>query len=111
VVYDVDKTHRWLGGSYFDDYDLAQFKKRPSIFMPKWAARIWCEVTGLREERLQDISELECWAEGLPKKRLWHETKQAWMRLWDSINAKRGYGWGTNPIVKVIEFKLLRKVK
>lgn len=87
----------------------------PSIFMPRWASRITLEVTGVRAERVQDITEEDAKAEGVILHGGWNanDTEYAinyrggFSRLWDSINAKRGYGWDKNPWVWVIEFKRL----
>ena len=70
----------------------------PSIFMPHWASRITLEITGLRFERLQEISNNALIKEGCNR-------VEAFIELWDSLNARRGYGWVTNPFVWVIEFK------
>ncbi|NGZ06600.1 MAG: hypothetical protein G8237_09605 [Magnetococcales bacterium] len=83
---------------------------RPSIHMPRWASRITLEITDIRVERLQDISDPDAKAEGvmLPDRTctmyhgIWRDEFQ---RLWDSINAKRGHGWNVNPWVWVIEFR------
>lgn len=96
-------------------------KWRPSIFMPRWASRITLEVTGVRVERLQDITESDAIAEGsgpgyiLAYPTIFHkglegykETpenyREGYHRLWDSINGKK-YPWESNPWVWVIEFK------
>ncbi len=84
---------------------------RPSIHMPRWASRITLEVTDVRVERVQDISDLDVLAEGVRDNGSYDRsglTKGAGDRvfrpLWDSINAKRGFGWNTNPWVWVVEF-------
>lgn len=85
---------------------------RPSIHMPRAVSRITLEITGVRAERVQEISEEDAQAEGcagvaysgpdggdgvLPS---WE-----YRQLWDSINGKRGFGWDVNPWVWVIEFR------
>lgn len=94
------------------------YKWRSPIHMPKWAARIWLEITGLRSERLQEITGEDAIQEGWPREKelfpnVNTESKAlSWFgRLWDSLNAKRGYGWDTNPWVWVIEFKRIEKPK
>ncbi len=92
---------------------------RPSIFMPRWASRINLEITGVRADRLQDISEKDCYKEGLALSIGMTLVEPHWMTrdilrrkfkdLWDSINSKRGYGWSVNPWVWVIEFKRVTK--
>jgi len=65
IVYDADKAIGWTEGSHFDITDMRQFKKKPSIFMPKWATRIWREVVSVRAEQLQEITEDDAIAEGI----------------------------------------------
>ncbi len=82
---------------------------RPSIHMPRWASRITLEVTGVRVERLQDISEADAMAEGAP----WGacgspqegSRKAGFAKLWDSINGPNS--WDANPWVWAINFKRL----
>lgn len=83
---------------------------KPSIHMPKKYARIWLKVTGVRVERLQDISNADEISEGYPGCNIYGQhipwSPHGWfMSLWDSINIQRGYGWDKNPWVWVIEFE------
>jgi len=87
-------------------------KWKPSIHMPKWAARIWLEVTAVRAERVWDIRNTkDNWInEGYSKPFegtiSWSMEADQWFaNLWDSINAKRGYSWGSNPWVWVYTFR------
>lgn len=76
----------------------------PSIYMPRWASRITLEITGVRMERVQDISIDDAIAEG-------ETCRSGFEDLWDSLNAKRGFGWDKNPWVWVIQFKVVRGEK
>lgn len=87
-------------------------KWHPSIFMPRWASRITLEITNIRVERVWGIRrDKKNWiAEGYTKPFegtiTWALEADRWFaKLWDSINAKRGYSWESNPWVWVIEFK------
>ena len=105
-------------------------KVRPSIHMPRWASRITLEITSVRVERLQDISEADAMAEGIVecpipaddegprrigymvgpddgKSGLSVTPIQAYRDLWESINGPDS--WTTNPWVWVVEFKRLQK--
>lgn len=74
---------------------------KPSIHMPRWASRITLEITSVRVERLQDISEADARAEGASQHPdgPWH----AYRSLWTLINGADS--WEANPWVWVIEFK------
>lgn len=78
-----------------------------SMFMPRWASRIALEITGVRVERLQDITPDDAFCEGVIPNITAAETDclTPFRALWDSINARRGYGWAVNPWVWVIEFR------
>lgn len=80
-------------------------KWKPSIHMPRWASRINLKITEVRAERINDISTEDCMAEGLEQRIPYEGFRYRFRRLWDSINAKRGYSWESNPWVWVIEFK------
>lgn len=78
---------------------------KPSIHMFRWASRITLEVTGVRVERVQEINQQNAKAEGCCP--TWQtSSREMFMGLWDSLNAKRGCGWDANPWVWAIQFRL-----
>ena len=83
---------------------------RSARFMPKWASLLTLEVTGIRVERVQEISATDAQAEGVfaGDERTSGVTLRSRFRvLWDSINGKRkGCSWADNPWVWVVEFKV-----
>lgn len=95
----TDKHHSW----------------RPSIHMPKWAARIWLKVTEVRVERVRLVLERDAEAEGVsacygdkcgyPAGEVAKAYRCSFERFWNSINAKRGYSWESNPWVWVVSFE------
>lgn len=96
-------------------------KLRPSIYMPRWASRILLEITDVRVERLQDISEEDAKAEGIKAccevdgderfqdysgSKYVVGAKYSFQTLWESINGKsEDKCWDANPWVWVVEFK------
>jgi len=90
--------------------DPEALKWRSSRFMPRWASRILLEITDVKVERLQEISLKDINAEGTPatldlQQRPYGTRRQQFQRLWDSLFAKLGHPWDSNPWVWVIEFK------
>ena len=91
-------------------------KWRPSIFMPREAARIFLRVTDVRAERLQNITPSDCAAEGIFRDVCHYNGHKDcncvddYSVLWDSLNSKRGYGWNVNPWVWVISFEHVEKL-
>lgn len=101
---------------------LEGWKWKPSIHMPKEAARIFLKVTNVRAERLQDISEEDAIAEGVERISVApfvHRFKNyvddeelefaesSFRTLWESINGKES--WNENPFVWVYEFERIEK--
>lgn len=90
-------------------------KWRPSIFMPRWASRITLAITAVRVERVHDISETDCIAEGITDNGdgvgvLNHKygmQKTLYAELWDTINGKK-HPWQSNPWVWVVEFEVMK---
>lgn len=113
VWYEADAPHQPGFGKY-----------RPPMFMPRWASRITLEITGVRVERLQDISEADAIAEGIETSpslafpgrdvfcdyRVPHDPAEwfsnpidSFRSLWESINGPGSQH--ANPWVWVVEFK------
>lgn len=96
---------------------------RSARYMFRWASRITLELTDVRVERVQEISEEDARAEGImavSDEMKNDACRQAsydggassgsrgyFSQLWNSINAKRGYGWDANPYVWVLGFKTI----
>jgi len=87
-----------------DGWDRSGLKWKPSIHMPRKAARIFLEVKSMRVERLQDITEEDALAEGIVPYDT-YTAKRLFMNLWNTLNSKRGFIWASNPWVWVIEFE------
>lgn len=104
-----------------DGTQLFSAKWKPSIHMPKAAARIWLQVEEIRVERLQDITEADALAEGvkyismpqgfffmnyLIREYVYPATpKVSFKTLWEKINGDES--WDSNPWVWVVKFKIL----
>jgi hypothetical protein len=84
---------------------------RPSIFMPRRASRITLEITGVRVERLQQVSGPDCWEEGIshagwdPER--YGSVVECYRDLWQSIHGAGS--WDANPWVWVVEFRVLER--
>ncbi|MFW4927893.1 hypothetical protein ACOAO8_21415 [Pseudomonas aeruginosa] len=111
IWYPADLSVRQTGCSM-----ISKGRVRPSIHMPRWACRILLEITAVRVERLQDISEEQALAEGVRGEPCdharqacadigcWGDTaKGAFGFLWESLNGEGS--WAANPWVWVVEFK------
>lgn len=115
------------GYYYYEDWqkdDIADVTKwKPSIHMPKEAARIWLKVTDVKIERLQDVTEDGAKAEGAIDNRGFihspeneydriHTAREHFIRIWNSTIKKSNlnrYGWDASPWVWVIEFERCEK--
>ncbi|TMJ17844.1 MAG: hypothetical protein E6G94_01230 [Alphaproteobacteria bacterium] len=92
---------------YRADFDLpveSRVKWKPSIHMPRWASRITLEITKVRVERLQDISESDARAEGVHGQDLpMNGARFNYSLLWDSLYGKGA--WEQNPWIWAVAFQ------
>ena len=97
---------------------LPKWFKRPAIHMPRAASRILLEITSVRIERLQDISQADAQAEGAPpghpsidqisREFGYPDFPRSWYaQLWEEINGPGA--WAQNPWVWVVEFKRVQQ--
>ena len=116
LYYESDGRHlKWSGNDKRDFGEKGRY--RHGRFMPHWASRLTLEITAIRAERLQDISDDDALAEGI----YWHEGMEGWVaddegrcfncgspsrafeNLWCMINGPES--WGANVWVWVLEFR------
>lgn len=104
VELDADNPHvpAMVSWAFHNDRDTCN-----PMYMPRWASRITLEITNIRVERLQDMTVLDCEAEGVFNEGDHQCLLNQFEDGWDALNAKRGYSWESNPWVWVIEFKRL----
>lgn len=88
----------------FDTTTVFDWTWKPSIHMPRWASRLSLEITQVRVERIQDITEEDAQAEGRTLQDFGSGGPGYFPHTWDALNAKRGFSWEANPWVWVIGF-------
>ena len=104
--------------AYEDSDGEPTVRWKPSIHMPRWASRITLEITDIRVERLQEITEEEAKAEGvLPCPHPLSKDDEcldcydageyacAFLNLWNRLYAKQRLGVDANPWVWVLTFR------
>ena len=112
VHYQATDTLRTIPDAPGEQSEI-DYRWRPSIHMPRWASRITLEITDVRVERVEDISDADAEAEGCTGGGHVPEYSEespatpyeeyAW--LWDTLNEKRGYSWNSNPWVWALTFR------
>lgn len=118
-LYDADHPRPQPLAGKRDGGVTPKWWKRPAIFMPRAACRIELEETGVRVERLQDISEADARAEGARecdpvsgREVLLAGASQRgsfvlhYRDIWEQINGPNS--WAANPFVWVVEFRRIR---
>lgn len=128
----------WVREAFFDHGDgCYEYKESPSIrdktvkgkwkpamYMPRSASRLTLEVTDLRVERIQEITEADAIAEGIGfcKENVFGKGTVGGMRhwleggshsagfkiAWNKMHEKKGFGWNQNPFVWVVGFKVVK---
>lgn len=118
-----DRPPVWLDANTLNTCD-GDGRPRPGMHMPRWASRLWLEVTDVRVQRLQDCSEDDAIAEGVePEGGGWksYETMPdgtphphatvpnkaaltSYRELWNTLARKEGQRWDDNPWVTAVSF-------
>lgn len=110
-IWYVDGSHRPWG-----DCDLQDFngigRNRNALFMPRWASRITLKVTEVRVQWVQKIGAEDCIAEGLSSTLRENDAvcdlREQYQAIWNSLNAKRGYSWESNPWAWAVTFEVTK---
>ncbi len=116
VVDTLCHIHYWADNELRDttnpvDHNIKIYNEdrvRPAQHMPRWASRIFLKITSIRVERLREISETDCWAEGATNQTIraggpvhhFHE------QIWQPLYPAGSKSWDANPWVWVIEFEV-----
>lgn len=99
---------------FIEERGLAKpdIKWKPGMFLPRELSRLTLRVTGVKVERVQEITPDDACKEGVsmegklfPLINYEDKIRGRFITLWDSINAKRGYSWDSNPWVWVVSFE------
>jgi hypothetical protein len=95
----------WIADYHREEPQQPRLRWVPAIHMPRAVSRITLEITGVRVERLQDISDPDALAEGCSHDDMRHGDRLAsvYARLWEDINGPGA--WAQNPWVWVVEFE------
>jgi hypothetical protein len=104
-----------------DGYELEKGERwTPSIHMPRWASRLWLNVTDVRVQRLQDINQADAIAEGAKPIAMmphgpqgnpsdtWLCYRSGFEALWNSLHTKPGETWDDNPWIVAVSFAVKR---
>lgn len=100
---------------YREDYpEPKRVYWKPSIHMPRAAARIFLRVTAVRVERLREMVLADVLMEGIQETNVYEDTWDLWHQTWD-ITIKPAdrttYGWKANPWVWVISFERAKEIR
>ena len=103
----------WVRTAFPDVDGAGNVRMRSPLFMRRDQSKIDLGITAVCVQRVQDISINEAISEGVcaypPDGHGMRSEVRGWFReIWDSINAKRGYSWDSNPFVWVIAFKVIK---
>ncbi len=110
LTYRADETVRTLFRE--DRGPFCSTHWTPSIHMPRWACRLTLRLLEVRVQRLQEITDGDIAAEGIEWG--WNGTlgnkhgspaRDAFVSVWDPLNARRGYSWQSNPWVWALRFE------